>query len=266
MVELYISVTLNTPTVTPEKNQPINYLLILQLAVFASMMFADRYIETLQETQKLELMELSNRYRYENLVEKQMDLQNVKKLQHDMKNHLLALRVMSKESEDVDSYIDSLLDSYKTHDSAFHSGNDLLDGLLAQKSLVCNEKNIDFEVDLNFLPSGFIEPVDVCAIFGNILDNAIEAACQAENGLIRLWGKPGAGNLIVTCSNTYVGQRKFINGELPSSKSNKTYHGIGLQNVKEKVSKYKGTITVDLSQEGVFTIRIFLPLPSERNL
>ena len=63
----------------------------------------------------------------------------------------------------------------------YNTKNDILDIILKEKSNVCIDNNINFFADINFEKCNFIQMIDVCSIFLNILDNAIEACLKIKD-------------------------------------------------------------------------------------
>ena len=104
----------------------------------------------------------------------------VRSLYHDMKNHMICIRHLceDRDTDKVLEYIDSMennIVNYNKLNQDFYTKNMILDSILRVKKSICTEKNIDFLVDMDFSKNSFMDMVDVCTIFSNVIDNAIEA-------------------------------------------------------------------------------------------
>lgn len=105
------------------------------------------------------------------------------RLRHDMKNHIIALSALSrnKEWEKIDSYLKNMEGIALDADGDM-TGNKAVDALLYQKRKRADEKNIKWECDVQ-MPKGYsINEFDLCVLFGNILDNALEACGRMRGG------------------------------------------------------------------------------------
>lgn len=143
------------------------------------------------------------------------------------------------------------------------TGNELLDGLLSSKIRACAKAEIDFIAELDFRPCAYMEDIDICVIFGNILDNAIEAAEQvldSQERSILLKGRQEANQYIVTCSNYYAGELHLSDGLPKTTKSDRSSHGIGLSSVQRSVKKYGGVLSLQTTDEHRLILTILLPI------
>ena len=92
---------------------------------------------------------------------------------HDLKHQIRAIRGASK--EDMDKYLAEMEDSIRIYESIVKTGNEVLDTILTEKSLYCRERGITVSCVADGSQMEFINTVDLYAILGNALDNAIEA-------------------------------------------------------------------------------------------
>ena len=238
------------------------YIILMQSVVIGGMILFERYMAVSESRGKERMLDLAGQYRYEALRERQEAETDVRRLHHDMKNHLLALRSIENDPAKVDEYIEHMLDSLKKLEVLRRTGNELLDGLLAEKIRIAAVHGIEMTAELDFRPCSYMESFDVCTIFGNILDNAIEAAekvqspCQRK---IQLCGSCAADQMVITCTNPYTGKLNQLGELYRSSKADAELHGIGLSNVKHSVEKYGGTMLIDSGTAGVFRLVLMLP-------
>lgn len=136
-----------------------------------------------------------------------------------------------------------------------YTGNPILDILLTDKAVIIKEKKIEFEIKVNNVNLNFIDSVDVTVIFGNLLDNSIEACESMDVGKkifidIHSYYEMVTIRIENTCTSV-----KWKNG-LPVSQKGKD-RGIGLSNVMRCIEKYDGNMKLN-SKDGKFTVDIIL--------
>lgn len=129
-----------------------------------------------------------------------------------------------------------------------NTGNNALDAILSAKQSLAESKGIAFRTHLRIQERLPIAPEDLAIIFGNALDNAIEACDRLPEGAekrITLVLQQDATMLLCRITNTAPEKKNVL---LATSKADKANHGFGVQNIREALDKYEATVT--FSQEG----------------
>lgn len=183
------------------------------------------------------------------------------RLRHDMKNHIIALSALSrnKEWEKMDDYLKNM--GGVALDTEDMTGNRAVDALLYQKRKQAEEKNIKWECDVQMPKECYVNEFDLCILFGNILDNALEACerlSRDENRFIDICAKPVKKCFLIEVKNSMDRTKKYTEGF--TNKDNACEHGIGLLNVGDVVNKYNGVVKTE-AQKGIFGISILMPFP-----
>ena len=182
---------------------------------------------------------------------------------HDIRHQIAAMRSSSTD----DAYraelkkIGKLVDIY---DTTPHSQNAALDVVLAGKMLTCNSLGINITCMADGRRLDFMEDCDVYALFGNILDNAIEAVRQVEDPELRvitLTVDTKDDFLIIECENYFSGKLVFDDGLPLTTKSDSQNHGFGTQSIRTLSEKYDGTFKLSV-QDDIFTLSILIPIPA----
>ena len=118
----------------------------------------------------------------------------------------------------------------------------------------------EWECDVQVPKNCGIHEFDLCILFGNILDNALEAcgrlSCE-ERRFIEMEARQVKKCFLVEGKNSMDRREQYRDGS--TGKRSPKGHGIGLLNVKDVVSRYNGTIRIE-AEEGVFSISILLPI------
>ncbi|SHI75668.1 sensor histidine kinase [Pseudobutyrivibrio xylanivorans] len=194
----------------------------------------------------------------------------LRKEMHDMKHYLMALKNEDDPARRAE-VLEDMEQSIAIQESFMNTGNKVLDVILTTKSLQCQKKNITLNamVDGDLLAD--IHVKDICSLFGNILDNAIEATQQVENEekrLITLSVRRRNQFIIVECENYSEGtnvrlrssQRKriFRSNNLPqTSKADNVKHGFGLKSINQVAEKYGGAMNCSYD-DGWFKVKVLL--------
>jgi len=177
---------------------------------------------------------------------------DVRKFKHDYDNLIVGLIDLIKRGDIPNAML--LLESDDESDArlsfSYNTGSPILDALLLEKQTQAASisATIVFE---GVVPGNLIKPVDICAIFGNALDNAIEACekCVAEDPkTITIQSDFNHGFLFIKIKNPTATEVSIANNTIATTKENSNAHGIGLRSIKTSVDKYSGAML--LSYEG----------------
>lgn len=158
---------------------------------------------------------------------------------HDAKNHLTAIQSLTDDPQ-INQYIGSLSRQLADYTRICNSGNKMLDIMLHKYDLECRTKGIDFQYDVKLCNLSGIEDIDLVAILGNLMDNAMTAAARSKEKYIRLETGRHNAYQILTIRNSSDAAPQTEGDSLISSKKNKEYHGFGLKSVAQVLQKYQG--------------------------
>lgn len=236
--------------------------LILASSIVLILLFRQILKENKLKSQN-ELMQNKLDMQYKYYLSIQESHMKVKKLYHDINNHICCIDNLKNNNIEVDEYISNLNDEIKEFKCIYNTGNMILDIIINEKSKVCTNKGINFTCDINFSKIDFIKPIDVSSIFDNTLDNAIEACDKIIDEdidkYIRIKGTIIKSFFIIKCENSKVNSIKIHKDLLLTDKIDKFMHGIGIQSVKSSLEKYNGEILFE-DEKNKFMINIYIPL------
>lgn len=195
-----------------------------------------------------------------------LNAQEVSALRHDLKNHLLSIQfLLSKgNTAEIGQYIHALLEQTVPSRRNYNTGNELADGLLSMKLEECQSRGTEVTVNLDMRCADFLDNLDLCVLFGNILDNALEACAELppeRKAYIRITGGQSANMFTLRVENSCKRTSVLINGLPVTAKANAQLHGFGLKNVKAVLEKYGGSLHVLQEENGVFVLTILIPIP-----
>ncbi len=172
---------------------------------------------------------------------------------HDMKNHFIVLKKCVEEgaNEKLYSYIDEICERLICSDIKNWTGRYAIDLILSQKKAEAEKKDIVFNLYTTFAPEIAILDSDLVVLFGNLLDNAIEACMKVESKYRRVDVKIGTQNelLFIQIDNS-IGEPPIQKGRnLVTTKNEKMRHGYGLKSVENIVKKYDGTFSYYIEEK-----------------
>nr|WP_173023650.1 MULTISPECIES: ATP-binding protein [unclassified Pseudoflavonifractor] len=175
---------------------------------------------------------------------------------HDLKHQIAALRLAPENQRE--DYIRELEETVHTFERLYKTGNDTLDVLLAEKQTLCVQKDIALTVLADAGGLSGISALDIYTLFGNALDNAIEAAQQVplSTGRVICLNIARRGNLTsISLENSCARAAAFRDGLPLTTKEDAERHGFGVKSIRYIVEKYGGTMEISQS-EGRFSLNI----------
>ena len=190
--------------------------------------------------------------------------ENMHIMVHDIKNHLGVIESIA-DNDKVTAYIGELCSNIgKYYAVSQLTGNKMLDIIIGKYTALCSKNGLDFNAKALTSNLSFVHDSDISAMVGNLLDNAFEAAKQAENGKIEfsLYTIDGK-SCVVSVINTALTAPKCENETLVSAKPDSQSHGYGIKSIKKTAEKYGGSYSWfydDKNRE--FHAMVMLPIPS----
>lgn len=183
---------------------------------------------------------------------------------HDLKHQVKALRQMDDDNR-KEKYFRELEESVQIYDAIVKTGNEVVDTILTEKSLYCEAHGIQISCIVDGGSLTFVDPVDLYAILGNALDNAIEEVSgisDQKKRLIDLAIFTREKFLVINISNPLERELQFKGGLPVTTKSDRGYHGFGLRSIRHNVQQYGGYMNVSV-QNGAFVLKMIIPLPDQ---
>lgn len=226
--------------------------------------FLEKNILAHNQESQIAALEHRNEMQYIFYEEKNKYENEIKRIQHDLKNHLLLIKENNviKNTE----YYNEVLEIVQ-NDKTVLSGCNVFDVLINEKKKLAKVHGIAFQVlvikDISGL--NYIKERDLCSIFGNVLDNAIENATGVVDAYVDIKVDVINYFFYMIISNSFDPKNiKEIAGKLQSSKHNQDIHGIGLESVKISLEKCEGYMKIE-HYNSTFTVEIMIPLDFRSN-
>jgi hypothetical protein len=207
------------------------------------------------------------RQQYEQYRQSQESIEIIKQKCHDLKHQIAVIRSESdsRKREEYLQQVESGMDSFAAE---HHTGHPVLDTILTGKQLYCLKNHIRLYAVADGEKLDFIETMDLCSIFGNALDNAIESVeriPEEEKRLIRLAVYTKNSFLMIRVCNYFETPLQKEGEDYVTTKADKDSHGYGIKSIRQVAEKYHGTVVIS-TENSWFYLKILIPLPDGENL
>ncbi len=182
-----------------------------------------------------------------------------RELIHDTKHHFLVVQeyLKNEEYENLQKYIKQISDEFQRTVPKVYTGIKILDFILEQKRVVAQKSGIRYEIDTMLLTGIPTTEQETCALFGNLLDNAIEACClvETEEKWIEIQINQSNQLLSIEVLNTFEIPCIRKQGVFETIKEERSVHGYGIKSMRRIVDKHQGLITYE-EKEKIFITKI----------
>lgn len=243
-------------------HQEYAVLLLIALFAFISLLWCVTVLARQQRLEQQNMFTEINRKYYEAMEQQHFE---VRRLKHDLANHIQVLSALPEEQRKA--YARELAGNTTISQSFSYCGDSTINAVLTVKKSVMERCHIRMEIDVDIPHQLPYDKTDICALYANALDNAMEACMKLHEKQreISVKSKAGKGLFCLQINNpvpdTVITPIKNSEFHLlfPSSKPDKANHGLGLKSIQEIVKRYHGNITIKV-ENGVFDLFLYLPL------
>ncbi len=238
--------------------------LLLLLLIYMIFEVYDRMVDDAEAQEKNLLyeqeLELLNRHAKER---EAYDME-MRRLRHDIKNHMSSLLGMLQgdDAKQAEEYVRGMLQGVPEcrAEDVSRTGNVIVDSLVNHKCGIARAEGTAFEASV-FLPAELpFLGGHLTIVFGNLLDNALEACREVEAGkrYVTLDASYEKEVLMIAVTNPYHGERRKNQvGKYVTTKKNRRSHGLGLSSVEQAAEAYRGQVDAD-GRDGVFRVSVVM--------
>lgn len=182
----------------------------------------------------------------------------VRTLRHDLRNHLTVLQglVEHGEREKVQAYLEQIVGSPALQGSRQLCENEAANAVVSAKAEEMERNGLIPDLQITLPPELPVADTDLCALLGNALDNAMEAAAKAGDKKIFMRCRTDKGMLMLKVRNALAGDERE---DLATTKPDQKHHGLGLAGMREIAARYGGILETS-TDGGCFELLVCLPL------
>ncbi len=246
--------------------QPVLQILVcvgaLMLYFFNAVIFIimERYLDVMNQLKREEVYKIKQELEGDNLRNIIKMNENYRCFIHDIHRYLRQLRLLASDerNEEIVGIINEMEGEMEEDiKKRIFTGHHVLNAILLERNEQALKKGIKLDIFVeNFLPVNFITDADMISLFGNLLDNALEAAEKCEKGNQYVMAKFFMGNsylFILHMENTFIGEIKYDGDQLETTKDNTEQHGLGVGIIRKLVKKYNGTLDMEVRGDRFYT-------------
>lgn len=184
------------------------------------------------------------------------------RLYHDMGNHFSMIQsyLADGKVEEARTYLDRLGKDRAAYSVERFTGIEAVDYILSQKAAFAKQQNVETSIHAEYPKDCKIDPVDLCTILTNLLDNAMEACGklpEASAKILSVTIRRINQFIIIQIANSCIEEPVISKGNFKTSKTDKRHHGWGMKNVRLAVEKYHGTMEYEYNK-NMFIVSVML--------
>lgn len=240
----------------------ISTIIIFMINLLTFYLYDSLSASYIQKTKATVLAKEKEMY-YNQCLMMQESTENLQRFKHDINNQFISMQqlIVSKKYDELEKQVFNLSEQLNITKIYSHTGNITVDSIINYKLNSLTSNNVEISTEIAVPETLSIEINDIVALVGNILDNAIYALKEV--------GPPGKlyfklvynrGRILIKETNNFKTEIKYVNGEITSTKSDSSEHGLGLKNIEKIVKKYNGYMEIEHSS-NIFTLNIIMFLP-----
>ena len=220
--------------------------LFIEFEMLKSKEISEAYIQmkTIWESEKKQL-EISK---------ENMDYMKI--LAHDLKHELNESTLLISKDK-----VDELNHRIAAFGNSIKTGNDILDLVIAERTLIVQKENINLSIIADGSVLSNMKQSDCYSLFMNIMDNAIDAVKELpkDQREISLAVRESMGMILIHEVNPFQGTLNFKDGLPQTTKRDSIYHGFGTKSIKGIVDSYSGDCEISIKDNNIYVLNILLP-------
>lgn len=220
--------------------------LFIEFEMLKSKEISEAYIQmkTIWESEKKQL-EISK---------ENMDYMKI--LAHDLKHELNESTLLISKDK-----VDELNHRIAAFGNSIKTGNDILDLVIAERTLIVQKENINLSIIADGSVLSNMKQSDCYSLFMNIMDNAIDAVKELpkDQREISLAVRESMGMILIHEVNPFKGALNFKDGLPQTTKRDSMYHGFGTKSIKGIVDSYSGDCEISIKDNNIYVLNILLP-------
>lgn len=224
-------------------------IIVLVLLNFYFLYLWGYFLRSKELETTLRIFQTQNDLQYRHYGQLEEKYKESRKIIHDMKNHLSAIEHLYRQETTVSAspYMEDLYHMLNIMGEKYYSSNSMLNIICNDKLAYAQQKGIHVTAEIGDTDFSDMRDIDITTIFANLFDNAIEAAQETSEPYLKIQIQTIQSFRVISLINSS-----------PADLKKKGHMGLGLENVKNTVQQYSGTLTTELSGHE-YQVSIMLP-------
>lgn len=255
-VSIITSVSMEAYSIRAELFYIVLIMVIINIAIFYFMYKIKKDTKVKHE---YELLKMQNNNTKQTEINMKALYESTYTIKHDLEKHLLAIKAMAEKEkcEDIDNYVNNIIEhNISDVQKIVFTDNDIFNAIVNTKLELCRQKGIFPSINVSDEAVSYIKSSDIVVIFGNLFDNAIEAAEKTEKKIIILNVRLQGEYISIYMENSF--NEKCSDVELTTTKADKIGHGFGVKNIKAAIEENGGMIQYFKNSDDMFCCDILM--------
>lgn len=255
-VSIITSVSMEAYSIRAELFYIVLLMVIINIAIFY---FMYKIKKDTQVKHEYELLKMQNNNTKQTEINMKALYESTYTVKHDLEKHLLAIKTMAEKEEcdDIDNYVKNIIENNMNDvQKIVFTDNDIFNAIVNTKLELCRQKGIFPSINVSDEAVSYIKSSDIVVVFGNLFDNAIEAAEKTEKKIIILNVRLQGEYISIYMENSF--NEKCSDVELTTTKADKIGHGFGVKNIKAAIEENGGMIQYFKNSDDMFCCDILM--------
>ncbi len=186
---------------------------------------------------------------------------SIRSIWHDMNNHLIVLKTFLdlNEFEEMEKYLQDLTNEVRSKGTLINTGNLVIDSIISEKLKIALRYEFLLTHEITIAEDLNIDPIDICIILGNALDNALDECLRIDDNAVKKEIKlkilDKDNQIFISVVNPFQGDINIKDNVISTKKYDTENHGFGLKNIKHIIEKYEGNINI-FTDNNLFYLNI----------
>ena len=185
---------------------------------------------------------------------------------HDMRHHLMLIRGLANEGniQKIQEYISAVHNDINAMTPVRYCENDTVNLILSAFETRAKKEGVILIPDIILGDIPYVSDTELCSLFSNALENAINAAkavTDKNQRKVCVRALIKSGKLIISIKNAYAGKLE-LDGELPKSQRRDVGHGFGLKSIISVIERHSGLYSIE-TEGGIFVLKLMIPPESK---
>lgn len=215
---------------------------------------------------ELEAVQSTLKTQYQQYMQSRESIEMINVKYHDMRHQIQFLR-SEQDAQKRNAFLDRMEQEIVHFQVQNKTGNAVLDTILTGKNLYCHQHGITMTSVADGKLLDFMDVQDICNIFGNAIDNAIESVMEIEDRekrLIHVTVSRVNAFVMIRIENYYEGTLHMDGANFLSTKQDKKNHGYGIKSIRYTADRYDGAVSINANDHW-FDIKIVIPMKTSGN-
>lgn len=232
--------------------------ILAQMILLWEMLRAQEKAKEGEDIARMFLDEQKSHYEY--LEQRERDTRSFR---HDLRSHILLMQHMLDNGRiaEAEEYLNEMSERINSFGNSITVGNPIVDAIVNRYYAEAKKDGVTLKTDGMLSPDINVSAFDLCTIFSNLFENALDASRTCHGNYINFTIRRAPRESIFSIANKFDGyiQPNSLNSLLLTRKADQANHGFGLTNVKKAVDNNNGDMAIS-TENNIFCVTISLPL------